>query len=96
MDYGLGPFGGGKEGGPGSLFGGGQYQSISQKILRKSLGDAAQKLLDRTNDKLSKILSQSAAAVRLKASAKGKEAGDRGSGDEMEGIEAAQKSGSIS
>lgn len=57
MDYGLGSFGGMREGGPGSLFGNGQYQSISQKILRKSLGDQAQKLLDKANDRLSKILS---------------------------------------
>ena len=39
----------------GSAFGG-HYQSITQKILRKNLGNAARKILDSANAKLAKIL----------------------------------------
>lgn len=38
------------------VFGGGQYQSITQKILRKNLGSEARKMLDNANNRLAKIL----------------------------------------
>lgn len=38
------------------VFGGGQYQSITQKILRKNLGGEAKKMLDTANNRLAKIL----------------------------------------
>ena len=50
-------------GGPGGLsdhpFGGSHYQSITQKILRKSLSNQARKILDSANDKLARILNGS-------------------------------------
>jgi hypothetical protein len=101
LDYGLGAFTGGPPGtssaAANALFGGafqGQYQSISQKILRKSLGEPARKLLDTANERLSKILS-GGVSVRLKTHAKRKQGeGGEGSGEEMEGIEANHKGGS--
>ena len=38
------------------VFGGGQYQSITQKILRKNLGSEARKMLDNANNRLAKFL----------------------------------------
>lgn len=61
-------------------------------MLRKGLGEPARKILDSANERLSKILSGNM-AVRIKA-AKAKAEGGEGSGEEMEGIEAAQKDGS--
>jgi len=52
------PFGGSTSG----LF---QYQSISQKILRKSLSNGANKMLDRFNDRLVKILN-SGSGLKIK------------------------------
>jgi hypothetical protein len=107
-DYGFGGFGGGGPpgsslaGAGGAPFGGafqGQYQSITQKILRKSLGGGARKLLDSANERLSKILS-AGAAYRIKPKGKGKQVAKLGgplgedSADEMEGVEGAEKSGS--
>ena len=66
FDYGFGGFGGG--GLPGSSSGspfdgafGGHFQSITQQILRKNLGNGAKKLLDAANDRLAKILNAGAA-----------------------------------
>lgn len=67
FDYGFGGFGGG--GPPGSSSGspfGGHYQSITQKILRKNLGNGAKKLLDEANDRLAKILNTGGSAYSIK------------------------------
>ena len=93
MDYGFSGFGGPPGGASGSLFGG-QYQSISQKILRKSLGANSCKLLDAANEKLIKILN-TGAAVYLKTRQKHKKPAkidEEGSENDMEGIEDAEKS----
>lgn len=56
FDYGFGERGPSSSTSPfGSAFGG-HYQSITQKILRKNLGNGARKLLDSANTKLAKIL----------------------------------------
>lgn len=102
FDYGLGGFGGGgpaggsSAGAGGSLFGGalhGQHQSITQKILRKGLGNGARKLLDSANERLAKILN-SGPAYRIKVKSRGPKPRAEGGADEMEGVEAAGKSGS--
>lgn len=92
---GFGGFSGSKAGG--SLFGGalhGQYQSISQKIMRKNLGNQARKLLDSGNERLTKILN-TGVALKIRADKKKKPkklAEEFG----MEGVEFAEKSGSNS
>lgn len=43
----------------------GLFQSISQKILRKNLGNGARKLLDRANERLAKILNSNVRGVKL-------------------------------
>jgi hypothetical protein len=99
---GLGGFGAG--GPPGSSsnspFGGafgGHYQAITQKILRKNLGNGAKKLLDRANERLAKILNTGPEqAFKMKQANKKpkkiKKVGAEGYGDEMEGVEGAEKS----
>lgn len=107
FDYGfggLGGFGGFGGGGPpgsssNSPFGGafgGHYQAITQKILRKNLGNGAKKLLDRANERLAKILNSGPAqAYKIrqgkKKTKKAKKlvADPDEYGDEMEGVEAA-------
>ena len=101
MDYGFGGFGGPPgSGGPGSLFGAGafhgQYQSVSQKIMRKSLGENACKLLDSANEKLTKILN-TGVGIYLKTKQRKKltKLGeDEDSDKDMEGDEDAEKSNS--
>ena len=93
MDYGFQGFGGppgGSQAASGLL---GQYHSISQKILRKSLGKNACVILDTANEKLTKILN-TGVAVLLKSKHKKKptKIDSEGSEDEMEGIENAEKS----
>lgn len=69
MDYGYGGLHGHRDawggGGPPDLnnsspfdtvLGGGHYQSITQKILRKNLNHEARKMLDNANNRLAKIL----------------------------------------
>jgi hypothetical protein len=73
LDFGrLGPFGdmGSKSGGKEGLFGGGYFQSISQKILKKNLGNGARKLLDKINERLTALLNQSAKAIKIKVGGK--------------------------
>ena len=93
---GFGGFSGSKAGG--CLFGAGslhgQYQSISQKIMRKNLGNQARKLLDSGNERLTKILN-TGVALKIRADKKKKPkklAEEFG----MEGVEFAEKSGSNS
>ena len=71
LDYGFGGFGGG--GPPGSSSGspfdgafGGHFQSVTQQILRKNLGNGAKKLLDAANERLAKILN-AGTAYKIKA-----------------------------
>jgi hypothetical protein len=93
FDYGFGGFGGG--GPPGSsgnsLFGsafGGQYQSITQKILRKNLGNGARKMLDSANERLTKILNTGQAyKIKTKMKKKAAKKLKDGYGDEMEDLE---------
>lgn len=99
LDYGLGAFGAAARGGPagagGSLFAeafGSHYSSLGQKILTKSLGEPARKLLDAANERLSKILG-GGPAVRIKATDEAKLASKAlGTGEAMEGVESGRKS----
>lgn len=71
FDYGFGDRGPASSMSPfGSAFGG-HYQSITQKILRKNLGNGARKILDTANVKLAKILN-SGNAYKIKQSKKKK------------------------
>jgi hypothetical protein len=65
FDYGFGDRGPTSSASPfGNAFGG-HYQSITQKILRKNLGNGARKILDTANTKLAKILN-SGSAYKIK------------------------------
>ena len=84
FDYGFGDRGNSPFG---SAFGG-HYQSITQKILRKNLGNGARKILDTANTKLAKILN-SGNAYKIKQVKKKKKADNDGYDEEMDEIVAA-------
>ena len=48
------------------VLGSGQYQSITQKILRKNLGNEARKVLDQANNRLAKILNTGSLTLGFK------------------------------
>lgn len=85
FDYGFGDKGNSPFG---SAFGG-HYQSITQKILRKNLGNGARKILDTANSKLAKILNTGNAFKIKKVKKKKNTAENDGYDEEMDEIVAA-------